>query len=94
MPVDIKFKKFKVGDEVVISTQYPTMSSGSKNFDNVKAKLVVVTDDTIGVEFNKDIGGHDCDGKGKSGHCWYYTSIHVISIEFPIDYFSIERFMK
>jgi len=26
----------------------------------------------LGLEFEKDVGGHDASGYGKPGHCWYY----------------------
>ena len=37
---------------------------------NNKIGKVVRIGNTIGVEFDEYINGHDCSGKGKNGYCW------------------------
>lgn len=34
----------------------------------------------IGIEFTRDISGHDCDGIGKEGYCSWVTKKHVKKI--------------
>lgn len=61
--------KFKVGDRV----------RAVKNHDGRdiigKIGTVKTVDDNLsypfGIEFDKNIGGHACSGKGKNGHCWW-----------------------
>jgi len=37
--------------------------------------------DDIGVEFDKEIGGHNCSNRGKEGHCWCCTSAEIVPLE-------------
>lgn len=64
---------FKVGDRV----KYVSDVSCDGN-DNIIGKMGTVVDTEeldfdykrIGVEFDEDVKGHSCDGKGKAHHCW------------------------
>ena len=36
----------------------------------------------IGVEWDGEFfGGHDCDGYGKEGHCWYVRAENIVQFE-------------
>lgn len=67
------FGDFNLGDRVIFT--------GSKCACDIRngdcGKVIIKHYDTIGVEFDKYIYGHDCatsnfDG-GKEGHCWFVS---------------------
>ena len=47
--------------------------------DNDMIGKVIGFDTYICVEFEKNINGHDCGGKGKYGHCWFFSTDNVVS---------------
>jgi len=64
--------EFKLGDRVIL------IRNGS-----LKGMLGKVVRDSsfsphsIGVEFDNECSGHDCDGRGKYRHCWYIGASHL-----------------
>lgn len=69
--------KFKVGDKVkLIQAPYGHESEVRLiNYEgivvHIRTDLEVDTKD-IGVEYDQTFaGGHNCEGHGKDGHCWY-----------------------
>lgn len=57
--------EFKVGDYV------ECISFGYKAYGKIGVVKVIQTS-SLGVEFSEDIGGHNLDGHGKPGHCWFF----------------------
>lgn len=58
-------REFKVGDRVrVLKECWGSLKVGDLG------TVIVVDEYSIGVEFDKSCGGHDC-GCGKNGHCWW-----------------------
>lgn len=64
---------FKVGDRVKYVSDDPYDGN-----DNIIGKMGTVVNTEaldfgcklIGVEFDEDVNGHSCNGKGKKNHCW------------------------
>lgn len=67
-------EKFKIGDKVQIVNYH---GCNPRIKDGMVGKVVDLTDSDVGVEFDKNIWGHDCDGKGKSGHCWEFAPYNL-----------------
>ena len=64
--------KYKVGDRVIgiAETCY------GRDIRGLKGTVIIAnSDDDICVEFDKNICGHDGDGKGKAGHCWWINGL-------------------
>ena len=69
--------EFKIGDRVeVIGGSY---NSGIKNGN--RGTIVSVDGSLMGVDFDIDIGGHDCSGRGRYGHCWRVPTEYLKKIE-------------
>jgi hypothetical protein len=45
-----------------------------------KGKVIEVDGDSIAVEHDKKMGGHDCRGKGNEGYCWWYLKGELTKI--------------
>lgn len=58
----------KVGDYVVVNDPYALMV---KTINKPIAKVLGFNGDFVGLEFKENIYGHNCDGKGKDGYCWW-----------------------
>src|SRR3989344_324931 len=58
--------EFEVGDEVLGKGSYE-----GKKLEKLKGKVVRVNAGKIGVEWEKDIEGHDCYGSAKGGYGWF-----------------------
>lgn len=46
--------------------------------------VIVMTDEPgklIGLEFEVDVGGHSCDGRGANGHCLWTVPEHLLTDE-------------
>lgn len=43
--------------------------------------IVHISGQHLGVEFDKNHGGHDCNGKAKRGHGWYYHATEIELLE-------------
>lgn len=73
---------FKVGDRVKVI-------GGGRLIDKAEIKEgmlgtiidIGIGDPTIGVEFDDYIDGHDADGKGKRGCCWFMPERSVQKFE-------------
>jgi len=79
----------KIGDRVEII--------GRSSFLFVGLFGVIVDirkDGYVGVEFDKNIGGHDCDGKGKDCHCRYLPAFDIGVIEKNITPLRIRWYSK
>ena len=46
-----------------------------------KGTIVDLHKGKIGIEFDKYVGGHWCNGKGKKGHCFYFPLSHYHHIQ-------------
>lgn len=60
-------EKIEVGRRVRVKAD----TSDGKNLKGNTGTVVAVTPHLVGVEFDKDIGGHDCNGAGKYPYCWW-----------------------
>lgn len=70
-------REFKVGDRVKVNKigleAWGPLKTHNVDFGTV---IVYINKDSIGIEFDKYFGGHDC-GSGKSGHCWWLTDREI-----------------
>lgn len=62
--------KFAVGDRVVVT------DSGSGVKKGYAGRVIKTRGSEICVEYDKHMGGHDCQGAGKYGHCWWSDAIY------------------
>ena len=72
-----EMSEFKIGDRV-------EAIGGSYNSDiNIgdRGTIVSVDGSLMGVDFDIDIGGHDCSGRGRYGHCWRVPTEYLKKIE-------------
>lgn len=53
-------------------------SSEGHSFDKKIGKVVRDTANTLGLEFDHRFSGHDCNGFGMYGHCWYFGKTNLI----------------
>ncbi len=60
-------EKIEVGRRVRVKAD----TSDGKNLKGDMGMVVTTTPSFAGVEFDRDIGGHDCNGMGKDSHCWW-----------------------
>lgn len=67
MPKKEEHKEFKVGDRV----RCVKANWGKLKVGDLGTVIDVKEDGAAGVEFDNEVGGHDCYGKGKDGHCWW-----------------------
>ena len=68
--------KFKVGDRVsCIEAHWGTLQVGDLG------TVIIVRDYDFGIdygiEFDNEVKGHDCEGKGKDGHCWWMNEYEI-----------------
>lgn len=67
--------RFEIGDKITCPC-----------FPNNIGRVIYYKDYKVGVEFEKSIGGHSCDGVGKTGHCrWFYHKSSYRTTEYHID---------
>ena len=67
--------EWKVGDKVVIVRDFVQAKVG------LTGTVIVANDSAPGVQFDMRMGGHACDGKGKSGYCWWITRSDVGNVK-------------
>lgn len=60
-------KKFNIGDRVKVEK----LSSYYERCGDNIGKIIDNEGDFFGIEFEENIRGHDANGKGKFGYCWY-----------------------
>lgn len=65
-----KPRPFCLGDRVVYTDAIMSPHIYGKHGRVVRIDHAHGTNN-ICVEYDKDIGGHDCGGEGKDGHCWW-----------------------
>lgn len=64
----------KIGDRVRVNGEML-----DKEFNNQSGIIIDLHFTTkIGIKFDSYIDGHSCNGRGKSGHCWYVNADYVI----------------
>ena len=70
-------RKFKVGDRVRVNEVglrgWEVLEKEGVDLGTV---IVYKNKDSIGIEFDKNFGGHEC-GCGKNGHCWWLTDREI-----------------
>jgi hypothetical protein len=57
------------------------ITTGIYDGKNIHIKKGIIVDDNsaeYGIEFKDYIGGHNCNGKGRLGHCWYVAYDQVM----------------
>lgn len=59
---------FKIGDRVRYIGGFCLIKIKP---DEDEGTVVIVDGDSVGVEWDRNVDGHDCDGLCKSGHGWY-----------------------
>jgi len=62
--------EFNIGDRVIY-TYKECYVNGMAKLNGLIGTVICFDDEFVGVEFDEDFGGHNCDGEGKSGHCRY-----------------------
>lgn len=69
----------KIGDRVRVKNNSNLFNSDIKVND--QGKIICFKDGFyfkyVGVEFDKDINGHDCEGHGKKNKCAWITKKHL-----------------
>ena len=89
-------KNFKIGDKVKCIERY----CGNESIIGQKGKIIVLMSQNshhdYGIEFeNKIYHGHNCDGVGREGYCWFIPESLLVLIEKkPIKEFGIVKFMR
>jgi hypothetical protein len=78
-PKDTGRDEIKVGSRVVINGLYD-----GKICDNDEGTVIEGYRSSWGIEFDRNINGHDCNGNGKDKHCFYIdklkcTPLHTTS---------------
>jgi len=75
-------QKFKIGDRVKLKKDISVFLASSKEVGTI------IMDDKknwYGVEYDNYVGGHDCNGYGKYGHCsWIKEDCLMLAVEGPI----------
>lgn len=61
--------KFHVGDHVILVST-ANVDHGTTVTAGDEGTVVMAGGIAVGVEFTRDINGHDCGGIGAWGHCW------------------------
>ena len=61
-----EMSEFKIGDRVELVGEACNMNINDGDVGTVVAN----SGRFIGVDFDRDIGGHSCNGRGRLGHCW------------------------
>lgn len=75
--------ELKVRDRVrIVSVSRLGNICGTKIRNGMKGTVKSLSEDIVGVEFDKDIGGHTGSWNGKNGHCWYvaYKRLEKIDV--------------
>jgi hypothetical protein len=61
-------KKFNINTSII----------GSKIIVGINIGTIIEErDEEVGIEFEKNIAGHGCNGKGKYGFCWYFLRKNI-----------------
>lgn len=66
--------EFKVGDRVRATKK---CTWGRTKAGDLGTVIVVKPFHRYGVEFDNENGGHECDGTGKNGYCWWVNSFEI-----------------
>lgn len=61
-----EMSEFKIGDRVELVGESWNININVGDVGTVVANSGLF----IGVDFDRDTGGHSCDGRGRLGHCW------------------------
>ena len=65
-------RRFAIGDYVTVCETGAHFGAG-KGIDGLTGRVVAYgsCDTSFGIEFDRDIDGHDCRGNARHGHGWY-----------------------
>lgn len=69
----------KVNDRIAITRAYDGMPPNS--IIGSTGTIIEAYNDSIAVEFDEDVGGHDLDHRVKRGHGWWIYNSHYSCIE-------------
>lgn len=69
----------KLGDRVIFIRD----SYDCKRLKNFCGKVIKIYPggNYIGIQFDKNINGHECDGLGRKGYCWCCPSSYVRTLK-------------
>lgn len=93
----IQLRKFKVGDRIRVVNYREPADWGV--CDNLEATIIYTENNpgfdeqSILVEFYKDVSGHDGEGRGKDYHCWWLSSKQIEHVTVKIDEQEMEKFL-
>lgn len=74
--------EFNIGDRVTVKPEYGFVGNTRRIVDETLVGTVCVIDmDMIGVAFDEDIKGHDCDGACARHHGWWIRERHLLHVE-------------
>lgn len=71
-----KAKKISKGDTFIC--QHPRLGTA------IPGKVIALTTDEtkqIGLQFEQNVNGHSCDGRGPDGHCLWVRPQHILTLE-------------
>ena len=72
---------FNIGDRVICTTRVDGLYDTAGKLGTVVSLL---SPHKYGVDFDEDIGGHDCNGRGIYGHCLWVNYEDLTKMEFNI----------
>ena len=72
---------FNIGDRVICTTRVDGLYDTAGKLGTV---IDLLSPHLCGVEFDEDIGEHDCNGRGAYGHCLWINHEDLTKMEFNI----------
>lgn len=65
---------YPIGTKVIVQDDFPDI-----HFASQTGKIIEIASQLpmYGIEFDKYIDGHTCNGRGKPGHCWWVHKKYV-----------------
>jgi len=79
---------FKIGDRVIVVTP------ADSHFENNIGTVIDIRSQSIGIQFDNSVLGHNCNGKGLDGHCYYFLSNRIKHAEKNITPLRIRWYSK
>lgn len=65
-----------LGTKVIVQNNYPYI-----HVANQTGKIISISQTICGIEFDKHIDGHNCNGQGKLGYCWWVPPEYIKPID-------------